>query len=229
MCRPLEGNDIGDQAMGIMQAVIKLGTDIGAVMPAEGFQHFSNKGFFIFFKKAAFGFGFFDKSNGACREDIALRQNVLRLSAQLFIGDKVEAQQRGENAERIVFQGCVINRAEGGGVNRNTGRAQIVIADREHAHDREDAAHHGKLGGGAKADCAMAFFRNTVERIGFGQAFMQMAVVGQNLGIHVGDEVHEGAIGRHFFPVHGRHGCRKSGANGIRRNEFLVFHCENFR
>ncbi len=47
----LEGNDIGDQAMGIMQAVIKLGTDIGAVMPAEGFQHFSNKGFCIFFQE----------------------------------------------------------------------------------------------------------------------------------------------------------------------------------
>ena len=114
-------------------------------------------------------------------------------------------------------------------MDRNASGAQIVIADWEHAHDREHTAHHGKLGSSAETDCAVALFRDALKRICFRQAFMQVAVIRQHLGVHIGNEFHQCAISRHFLLVHGRHRSREGGTNGVRRNEFLVFHGENFR
>ena len=41
--RALEGNNVGDQAVRVVQAVIHIGADIGAVVPAEGFKRFGHE------------------------------------------------------------------------------------------------------------------------------------------------------------------------------------------
>ena len=86
-----------------MQAMIKFGADIGVIVPAEGFQHFSDEGLGIVIVEAAFSFRLFDERDSASGEDVALGENFLRFGAQLFIGDEVKAQKRGEDAERVVF------------------------------------------------------------------------------------------------------------------------------
>ncbi len=102
---------------------------------------------------------------------------------------------------------CVVDRAKGGGMHRHTSSTQIVITDRKHAHDSENAAHHGKFSSRSEADCAVTLFGNALERVGFRQALVQMSVIRQNLGVNVGDELHQCAIGRHFLLIHGRHRC----------------------
>src|SRR5690606_411375 len=115
--RTLEGNNVSDQAMCIVEAMVKLGTDVGMIMPAESLQHFCNEDLRITFIKATIGFCLFDKRNCARREDLALRENLFRFCTQLFVRNQVKAQERREHTEWIVLECCIVDRAEGGGMH----------------------------------------------------------------------------------------------------------------
>src|SRR5690606_21030811 len=68
--RTLERNNICNQPMRIMQALIQVFANIGTIMPTESFQDFRNKRLCFFLAKTALGFGFFDESNRAGSENI---------------------------------------------------------------------------------------------------------------------------------------------------------------
>ena len=156
--RPLEGHHIGDQAMGIMQAVVHVFRDIGLIMPAEGFQHLLHEAVGIRLIEPTALFGRFHQRNGLIREDLTLVQDSLGFGPQRLIGDEVQPQQRGENAEGIDGQRVLANGPERGGMNRYASLRKVVIADREYAHDCKHAAHHRELGRRAQADRAVTLF-----------------------------------------------------------------------
>lgn len=70
----------------------------------------------------------------------------------------------------------------------NAGFAQIIVADGEHAHHREDPAHHRKLGFRANTDGAMALLRDAVERAGRREAGTQRRVLSERSGIDLGHQ-----------------------------------------
>ena len=211
--RAAERDHVGHQPVGVVQLAVKFGRDIGAVVPAEGFQHFRDEGRGVVLGQAALGLGLFHQRHGALGEDLPLGQDRLGLGAQSAVRDQVEPQERGEDAEGVQAQGLGRHGAEGGGMDRDGGLGQVVIAHRLHAHDGEDAAHHGQLRRRAEADGAMTLVRDPGELVGRLEPCLQGGIGGQGLGIHLGHEVHQRAIGGHFLAVHLGHGGREAGAD----------------
>jgi hypothetical protein len=77
--------------------------------------------------------------------------------AQTSVLDQFQPQERSENAERIAPQRLVVDRPERSRVDRNASDREIIIADRMHPHDREDAADRDELLRGSETNGAMAF------------------------------------------------------------------------
>jgi len=219
-----EGDDVGDQAMGVMQALVHVGADIGLVVPTKCFEHFRDEALCIRLVETAAALGLFREFDGAGGEDLARGQNNFGFGTQRFIGNEVETEQRGEDAERITLQRGVADRAEGGRMHGNASGREIVVADRVHAHDGKDAAHHSEFGGGAEPDRAVALLGDAVERIRRVEALLQLGVGGERIVVDLGDQLHQRAVCRHLFAVHDRHGCGKGRADVVDGYETILFH-----
>ena len=70
--------------------------------------------------------------------------------------------------------------------------------------------------GSAEPDRAMALFGNAVERIRLLEAPPKHRIGRERCCIHLGHQLHQGAVGRHFGPVHRRHRRRKGGTDIVR-------------
>lgn len=222
--RTLEGNDIGDEAMRVVQAVIHGRADIGLVVPAEGFKHFRDEAVGIGLGETAIMLGLFGEREGERREDLTAGEDFFGFGAQVLVVDQVEAQQRGEDAERVALQGFLADRAKGSRVDRNAGGRKIVIANRIHAHDGKHAAHHRKLGRGAEADRAVALLGDTLQRIGVFEAGLERRVGGKRVSVDLRHQFHQRAVGRNLGAVHGGHCGREGRADVIGGNETILFH-----
>ncbi|MNL42038.1 hypothetical protein D3C87_1644740 [compost metagenome] len=106
----------------------------------------------------------------------------------------------------------------------NASGREIVVADRVHAHDGKDAAHHRELGRRAEADRAVALLGNAIERIRRVEALFQSRVGIERIVVDPGDQLHQRAVGRHFLAVHDRHGCGKGRTDIIGGYETILFH-----
>ena len=210
---PLERHDIGDQPMRIVKAVVHADIDIGFVVPAEGFQHFVDEPAGIGHGQTAIAFGLLGERNRAIGENPALGKNVRGSLAKVFIGDEIQPQQRGENAEGIALQLGITDRAKRCRMNRHAGGRQIVITDRVHAHDGEDARHHRKFRRCPEPDGAVPLLGNTIEIIGRLQALLKLRLCDERFVVDAGNQFHERAVGGDFLAIHRRHGGRKSAAN----------------
>ncbi|MCY1409634.1 hypothetical protein D9M71_249890 [compost metagenome] len=119
-----------------------------------------------------------------------------------------------------------MHRAEGGGVDGHSGRAEVVVAHRLHAHDGEETADHRQLFGRAHPDGAVALHGQAAELAGPAQPgfdigrFVHDRLVGRR------DQLQQGAVERDFRLVHVRHGAGKLRANLVRADEPLVVHGE---
>ncbi|MCY1311641.1 hypothetical protein D9M70_619640 [compost metagenome] len=75
--RTLEGNDVGDQTMGVVQTLVHVGADIGLVVPAEGFEHFRDETLSVGFVETAVTFSLFGQFDSDGRKDPALGEDRL--------------------------------------------------------------------------------------------------------------------------------------------------------
>ena len=84
-----------------------------------------------------------DWAISASARSVKMLLNVVRGEVIYFTGDvgnQVQAQQRGEDAERVGQQRRIAHGAEGRGVHGHAGHRQVVVAHGLHAHDGEQAA-----------------------------------------------------------------------------------------
>lgn len=175
--RPLEADDVGDQPMGIVQALVGVGADGRFAMPAEGFQRLGDEFRRFRLAQAAVLLMALDQRDGARGVDPPFRQNGFGLAAQPFVLDQVQSQQRGEDAERIDVERCLFDRPEAGGMNRHAGNRKVVVADRLHAHDRKQPADGEKLVGRTEPDGAVALDIDALQLAGPGQAIAQVGIL----------------------------------------------------
>ncbi len=101
MCGPLKQNDIGDERVRLPQAGVDVRGHRRLAVPAEGLQRFGDEGFGLRRvrgppSRSARAI----ISETAAREDRAACQDLGGLAAQGLVGDEVEAQERGKDAER---------------------------------------------------------------------------------------------------------------------------------
>ncbi len=220
--RALEGHHVGDQAVLAMQLLVVLQADGGFAVPAERVQGFGHEFPRAGLVQAALGFearGQFQRPRG---EDAARRQDACGLLAQRGVVDQFQAQQRGEYAERAGLQRLLVGGAKRGGVHRHAGRRQVVIAHGLHAHHGEHAAHIGQLFGRAHADGAMALDVQALDLARARQLCGQFGLLGQGLGVDLGDQVQQRVIQGHFRLVHVGHGAGEPGADLVGADEILI-------
>ena len=82
-------------------------------------------------------------------------------------------------------------------MDRHAGGREIVIADRIHAHHREDAAHHRQLARRAEADGAVALLGDAIEIVRGFEPVPEGGLRGEGLGVHARHQLHQRAVGRH--------------------------------
>ena len=205
--------------MGVVQGLVGLGRDGGLAVPAEGLAHLFDEFVRLGAVQAAVPFELLGQRQRARREDVAPFQDLARLRGQGLVFEQFQAQQRGEHTEGIGRQRRVAHGAEGGGMDRDAGDRQVVVADGLHAHDREHAPHGRQFGGRAQADGAVALQVQPLQAGRARQAVAQFRRSGQHVGVDVGDQIQQGAVLRHFLAVHVGHGARETGADVIRGNE----------
>ncbi|MNP36717.1 hypothetical protein D3C76_1301270 [compost metagenome] len=109
-------------------------------------------------------------------------------------------------------------------MHRHAGGCQVVVADRLHAHHREQAAQRRQFLGGADANRAVALLIQALDFAGSAQLRGHRRVAGQHLGVGAGHQFHQGAVQRHFFAVHVRHRPREALADQVRADDVLVAH-----
>jgi hypothetical protein len=73
--RPLEGDDVGDQAVGVVQALVHVRANDGVVVPAEGFEHFGHEAGGVGGIKATVTLGLLDQPDGFVGENLARGEN----------------------------------------------------------------------------------------------------------------------------------------------------------
>ncbi|MCY1182411.1 hypothetical protein D9M73_229700 [compost metagenome] len=122
------------------------------------------------------------------------------------------------------MQRLLVHRAEGGGMHRHAGRAEVVVADRLHAHDREQAGDGSQFVGGADADGAVALLVQALDFAGPAQGFGNLGLLGHDLLVDFAHQRQQGAVQRHFLFVHERHGGGELRANAVRADEILSGH-----
>lgn len=217
--RATETDHVGHQAVRVVQRVVGRQVDRGIAVPAEGFQCFLDEALGIGLRQAAVTLGLVDQCQRAVGEDAAARKDLRRFGTQRFVFDQLQAQQRGEHAERILRQRRAGERAERGGMHRHARDRQVVVADRVHAHHREQAAQRGQFLHGAHADRAMAFFIQARALVVALQLRGQSGVLLQHLRVDPLHQFHQRAVQRHFGAVHAGHGLCEQAADHIRRNQ----------
>ncbi|KAG1246483.1 hypothetical protein G6F68_014620 [Rhizopus microsporus] len=97
--------------------------------------------------------------------------------------------------------------------------APVVIADREHAHHREQAAQRRQFLHGAAADRAVALLVQARALVIALQLRGQRRVLLQHLRVDPLHQFHQRAVQRHLGAVHAGHGLGEQAADHIRRNE----------
>ena len=213
--RAAERHHIGDQPMRVMQPLIEIGRNQRVGMPAKGQRGLGHETISLIGGQPAIPFGRRDQGAALGGENVAGGQDARGLVPQSRIVDQVEPQQRGEDTERVTAQRRLSHRAEGGRMDRHPGLAEVVIADRIHPHHREQPAQHRQLARRADPDRTMPFQRDAVQLIGFAQLRCQFPVLRQHLGIGLGDQRQQRAIGRHLVAIHGRHCGRETGTDFV--------------
>lgn len=163
--------------------------------------------------------GLVDQRQRAVGEDAAARKDFRRFGTQRFVFDQLQAQQRGEHAERILRQRRAGERAERGGMHRHARDRQVVVADRVHAHHGEQAAQRGQFLHGADADRAVALFIQACALVVALQLRGQRRILLQHLRVDPLHQFHQRAVQRHFGAVHAGHGLCEQAADHIRRNQ----------
>ncbi len=196
-----------------MQRLIGGVVDGGVLVPAEGFQDRLDEAFGLVGVEAALAFAELEQLACLLGEDVTAGENGGGPTPQLVVADQLQAQQRGEDAERIALERRFVDRAERGGMDRDTGLGEVVVADRLHAHQGEDPAQQRQLLGGTDTDGAVALDVETLEFAARGQRLLERRVCRQGLGVDVGDQLEQGAVLRHLVAVHVGHRLRKGGAN----------------
>lgn len=217
--RATETDHIGHQPMRLVEGVVGRQVDSGVAMPAEGFQRLFDETFGVGLRQATVTLGLVDQCQRALGEDAAAFEDARRFGTQRFVFDQLQAQQRGEHAERVLCQRGTGERPERGGVHRHAGHRQVVVADRVHAHHCEQAAQRGQFLHGADADRAMALLVQARALVVALQLRGQRRVLLQHLRVDPLHQFHQRAIQRHFGAVHAGHGLGEQAADHIRRNE----------
>ncbi|MNV52542.1 hypothetical protein D3C71_1446410 [compost metagenome] len=220
--RALEGHHVGDQAMQAVQFAVVVQADGGLAMPAEGVQRFGDEFLRIGVVQSALRFKTGGQLQHAVRENPARRQDAGGLLAHGRVIDQLQPQQRGEDAERAGLQRGFVGGAKRRRMDGNPGGRQIVVAHRLHAHHGEYAPHVGQFFRGAHADRAVAFDVQTLDLARACQLRGQFRLFGHRLGVHLGDQVQQGVVQRHFQLVHVGHGAGKPGADLIGIDETLT-------
>ncbi|MNF93140.1 hypothetical protein D3C84_758080 [compost metagenome] len=158
-------------------------------MPTEGFQGLLDELAGLRFVKAAFRLEFADQLLHPRREDVAIGQNAGGEFTQFGVINQFEAKQGREHPEWADLQGVLMHGTEGRGVDRYTGRAEIVVANWLHAHDCEQAANGGQLFRRADPDCTMPLHRQTTEFAGPAQLLFDLGGFFHHLAIGFRDQV----------------------------------------
>ena len=135
-----ETHHIGNQSMLLVQRLVGLFIHGCMAMPAEGFQRFPDKFMRLRSRQSPLFIVNIHQRTAARRKDIALRQDLRGLAPQCRIINQFQTQQRGENAKWITLQRGIFNGAKSGGMHRNPGHRQVVIAHGLHPHNGENAA-----------------------------------------------------------------------------------------
>lgn len=222
--RALEGHHIGDQAVLVVQLLVLLGRDGSVLVPAEGVQRFLHERLCIRGVKATLALTLGDQFEGAGGEDLALGQDALCQLAQLRVVDQLQAQQRGEHTERADMQRLLVHRAKGSGMHRYASGAEVIIADRLHAHDGEQAGDGGQFFGGADADGAVTFLVQALDFAGPAQGLCHFGLLGHHLLVDFAHQLQQRAVQRHFLFVHERHGGRELRADAVWADEIVGGH-----
>ena len=217
--RALEADHVGDQAVGLVQRVVGGAVHGGLAVPAEGLQRLADEFIGLGIGEAAVGLGLGDQRQRALGEDVAARQDGGGLGAQRLVGNQVQAQQRGEDAERVGQQRGIADGTEGRGVHGHAGHRQVVVAHGLHAHDGEQAAQHGQLGGRAHADGAVALHAQAGQLATALHPGQQLRLGLQRALVDVGHEFDQRAVLGHFIAVHLGHGAGKARADLVGRHE----------
>ncbi len=157
-------------------------------------------------------------------EDVTLGENRRGALAQGIVLDQLQAQQRGEDAERVAGQCGVVDGPEGGGVHRHASHGKIVVTHRMHAHHGEQATQHGHLFGAAHTDGAVALDAEPLVFGVRGKPFRQGRVACQGVPVHLVNQLEQRLVLGDFGLVHGRHGAGKAVANDIGREVVRVGH-----
>ncbi|MNV38748.1 hypothetical protein D3C71_1303110 [compost metagenome] len=203
--RAAKADHIGDQPVRVMQRVIGIQRYRGVAMPTERLQRLDDEAARIGLVESTLAFGLRDQGQRGVGEDPALGENGSGLLAQRGVLDQLQPQQRGEHAERIARQRLRVARAERGGMHRHAGHREVVVADRVHAHQREQAAQRGQFFGGADPDRTVAFLVQPGAFIGAVQLLGQRRIGGQHGVVDLGHQVDQRAVQRHLGAVHGGH------------------------
>ncbi len=222
--RALEGHHIGDQAVLVVQLLVLLGSDGSVMVPAERVQRFMHERIGIGGVQATIALALGDQLEGAGGEDLALGQDAFCQLAQLRVVDQFQAQQRGEHAERADVQRLLVHRAEGGGMHRHTGGTEVVVADRLHAHDREQPGDGGQLCGGADTDGTVALLIQALDFAGPAQGLGNLGLLGHDLLVDFAHQLQQRAVKGHFLFVHERHGGRELRADAVGADEIVGGH-----
>ncbi|MCW0417706.1 hypothetical protein NB689_003460 [Xanthomonas sacchari] len=215
----MEADHVGDQFVRLAQRAVGRQAHGRVAVPAEGFQRLGDEALRVGVGQAAVAFALRDQRERAVGEDAPLGEDLRRLLAQRRVLDQLQPQQRGEHAEWIARQRRGIQRAERGGVHRHPGYRQVVVADRRHAHHREQAAQRGQFLGGADADRAVPLLVQARAFVVALQLRLQCRVRGQGLRIDLRHQLHQRAVQRHLGAVHVGHGLREQAADSVGRNE----------
>ena len=144
---------------------------------------------------------------------LALGKDLLSLGAKGLILDQIETKQRGEYPERIATERGIADRPKGRGMDGHAGHRQVIVPDRVHPHHCEDATHVEQFVRAPQANRAVTLDVQSLELIASLEARTQLRVLPQRFAIGVVDELHQGAVLRHFSPVHVRHGAGKQSAD----------------
>ena len=104
-------------------------------------------------------------------------------------------------------------------MHRNASDGKIIIADRRHAHDGEEAANNRQFLSGSDPDRAVAYDAQVIEFVGQSQLLLELGVPSEHLAVDVGNKLHQRAVSRHFGFVHVRHRNGKHRAYGISGNK----------
>lgn len=200
--RPLETHHIGDERMRRSQLPISLDVDGRLAVPAKGLERLRDELLRVPAGQAAVALRAVNELEATRREDAAPDEDLRGTLAQRGVADQVQTQERREHPERVSLERRIFDGTEGCRVHRNAGHRKVVVADRSHAHDGEQAAHDRELLDGPETNRAVTLHVQAIVLAGLTQAVGELLALLQHLGIDIGDEIEQGTVLRHLGFVH---------------------------